>query len=308
LSEQIRGKESPKDMRKYACLGILSALLIGCSQSSDSIAELAKASPISDPPQMVSERKSDAMGSAPEASATLANSPSAPTPNPIIENRAVIRTGSLTVRVKSVEKAERATAQLVGQVGGYVEGSQSGDLAGENPSITMSLRIPVRQFESVIERCEALGVRLAKTINSQDVTGQLVDLDARVKVLRAEEGSYVTMLASARNLNNIIELRSHLTELRSTIESIAGQRKALGDQATLSSLNVTLQQESIPLATTQKDDNWLALTWTDATNRLFVFGKGVVTLGIYALLFAPFAILVGWGIWRLARRPEVARI
>jgi hypothetical protein len=225
---------------------------------------------------------------------------------PNVPNRSVIRTATLTVRVKNVEKAERSTSLLTSQAGGFVEGSQSTDLAGENPSITMELRVPVRQFDGTIQKCEALGVRQAKTVSSQDVSGQLIDLDARVKALRAEETSYLAMLGKSTNLNSVIQLRTHITELRSTIESIAGQRQALGNQAAMSSLSLTLQQESIPLATTQKDDQWLALTWTDATNRLFVFGKGVVSVGIYALLFSPFAVILVWFVWRVTRRTPSA--
>jgi len=170
----------------------------------------------------------------------------------------------------------------------------------------MSLRVPVKQFEGFIQQCEALGVRQAKTVASQDVSGQLIDMDARVKALRAEETSYLAMLSKSTNLNSVIQLRTHITELRSMIESIAGQRQALGNQAAMSSLSLTLQQESVPLATTQKDDQWLALTWTDATNRLFVFGKGVVSVGIYALLFSPFAVILVWFVWRVTRRAPSA--
>ena len=299
-------------MRKMVWVWLALVVIAGCGQgATEGRVEGSIASPVMAKREMAAEDRRQLMAasmapqSAPSAAVDGGNS-IATLPN--ILNRSVIRTGTLTVRVKNVEKAERSTSLLTSRVGGYVQGSQSSDLSGENPSITLELRVPVRQFEAIIEQCEALGVRQAKTVSSQDVSGQLIDLDARVKALRAEETSYLAMLGKATNLNSVIQLRTHVTELRSMIESIEGQRKDLGNQAAMSSLSLTLQQESIPLATTHKDDQWLALTWTDATNRLFVFGKGVVSVGIYALLFSPFAVILGWFVWRLTRRTTSVRL
>jgi hypothetical protein len=288
-------------MRNTAWLAGLAVLVIGCSQgaSEDALAKRAM-------PEASLATASEAMAPAAAMDLATANEGSSASTEVKVPERAVVRSGSLTVRVPKLEQAERVATGLVSQLNGYAEGSQSSDLAGPNAVITMSLKVPVGRFQTLIARCEALGVRESKTVTSQDVTGQLVDLDARVRSLRAEESSYQGMLTQARRLDDIIPLRTRLTELRSTIESIAGQRKALGDQAAMSSLSLTLRQDSVSLAATQKGDNWLATTWTEAANLLFVFGRVVVTVGIYAIMFGPFMVLIGWLGWRLWLRPAAA--
>ena len=220
-------------------------------------------------------------------------------------NRAVIRTGQLTVRVDSVEKSERAAGKLIASIGGYVEGSHSDDLAGENPTITMSLRVPVDQFDNVIAQCETLGVRLAKQMSSDDVTSQLVDMDARSKVMRAEEDSLVAMLRQSRNLDTTMSLQSRLTELRGTIESIQGQRKALAGQAALSKLDLTLQQSTHLVVTPNDDSKWLASVWADATNKLYSIGRLLATAGVYFLVFSPLIAIAGLALRR--RRPTAVK-
>jgi len=288
-------------MRNTAWLAGLAVLVIGCSQgaSEDALAKRAM-------PEASLATASEAMAPAAAMDLATANEGSSASTEVKVPERAVVRSGSLTVRVPKLEQAERVATGLVSQLNGYAEGSQSSDLAGPNAVITMSLKVPVGRFQTLIARCEALGVRESKTVTSQDVTGQLVDLDARVRSLRAEESSYQGMFTQARRLDDIIPLRTRLAELRSTIESIAGQRKALGDQAAMSSLSLTLRQDTMSLAATQKGDNWLATTWTEAANLRFVFGRVVVTVGIYAIMFGPFMVLIGWLGWRLWLRPATA--
>jgi hypothetical protein len=288
-------------MRNTAWLAGLAVLVIGCSQGASDEALAKRAMP-----EASLATASEAMAPAAAMDRATANEGSSASTEVKVPERAVVRSGSLTVRVPKIEQAERVANGLVSQLSGYVEGSQSSDLAGPNAVITMSLKVPVGRFQTLIARCEALGVRESKTVTSQDVTGQLVDLDARVRSLRAEESSYQGMLTQARRLDDIIPLRTRLAELRSTIESIAGQRKALGDQAAMSSLSLTLRQDTMSLAATQKGDNWLATTWTEAANLLFVFGRVVVTVGIYAIMFGPFMVLIGWLGWRLWLRPATA--
>ncbi|AIE88047.1 hypothetical protein OP10G_4679 [Fimbriimonas ginsengisoli Gsoil 348] len=205
----------------------------------------------------------------------------------------------------SVEKAEKTVDKLVAGMGGYVDSATSSDLASEHPSISLTLRVPVGAFDQALDRFETLGVRLSKTIGSEDVTSQIVDLEARLKTMTATEETYRGLLRQTHQLQNVIELQDKLTEVRSQIESMAAQRKALSGLASLSTVTLTLQQSAVP-AQAPADPNWLAQTWGESTSRLGGLMRSAAAIGIWAVVFSPLWAPVLWLLRRSYRAAKPA--
>ena len=209
--------------------------------------------------------------------------------DPPVLMRQVIRRAELDIRVGNVEKAEREVGGIVQSVGGYTDTATSSDLASTHPMLKLALRVPVAAFDSTITRFEGLGVRLSKTIGSEDVTGKLVDLDARLKTLRAKEEVFRDMLKNRTQLDDVFNIQNQLTDVRTQIETIDGERKTQAGLAALSTIDLTLEQNAVAnLPST--DPNWLAQTWAEATSGASVALRiSVVTL-IWVLAFCPFWI------------------
>jgi hypothetical protein len=261
-------------MKARPSLPLIVLLVVGCSAGSEGMAGSESAA-------TVATRSQPASASAPRAQ--LASAPVVAT------RREVIRRAELAVRVPDVEKAEREVNRQVESWQGYVESASSTDLATDRPSLTMALRVPVGRFEECIAKLEGLGVRLSKTVSSEDVTAQIVDFDARLQTLRAQEETYRNLLRRAGNLDNVVTLQDKLTEVRSTIESMAAQRKAMAGLAALSTVSLRLEQDAIPHAPAQ-DPNWMAQTWGEATTTLSHVVRTLANLGVYLLVFSPFWI------------------
>ncbi len=206
---------------------------------------------------------------------------------PVVQERQVIRHAELQVRVTSVEKAEKSVSEMVRAAGGYTESESSTDLASISPSLTLSLRVPVGEFDASISRFESLGVRLSKKIDSQDVTSQLIDLDARLKTLRAQEEVYQSMLKGMRRLDDVYSIQDQLTLVRTQIESIDGQRKSQAGLAALSTISLTLQENAVANKSTT-DPDWLGQTWGEATSGASAALRIVIVALVWILAFSPF--------------------
>ncbi len=211
---------------------------------------------------------------------------------PLLKHRDVIRTMDLRVRVPSSEIAEKETNSMLLKIGGYVDSEEGSNLAGQTPTMTMHLRVPVGKFEDVIIGIEHLGVRLEKTIHATDVTQQLVDQDARTRTMLAEEESLRSMLRRANTLENTVMLEQKLTELRGEIESVQGQRKILGEQASLSTLNVTFEQGAAAAAPPSGDPQWFAQAWGQASSAGITAGRSLVIFSLWLLVFSPVAVVI----------------
>jgi hypothetical protein len=268
-------------------LALLATMLSGCSSgeryAADS-AETAKA--------MSQASEASAEGGMAADSASLTAAPSSPPgrsgfkPAAMVKQRAVVRQAELRVRVKDVEKAERTVGSIAAEVGGYLDSANSTDLASDHPKITMTLRVPVEAFDPSMQRFEGLGTRLSKTVSSEDVTGQLVDYEAQLKTLAAQEETYRGLLKQSRSLDSVITLQDKLTEVRTNIERIAAMRKALAGQAAMSTIQLTLEQDAV-LSAPPADPDWLSQSWAQATTGLVSIARAFAVMFIWLAVFSP---------------------
>ncbi len=210
--------------------------------------------------------------------------------------RQVIKNGKLEVRVDNVEESEDKAVKLVNGVGGYVDSAESKDLASATPRLTMKVRVPASQFDSVMQSLEGLGVRTSKSVRTEDVTASLVDMGARLKIMLAQEEVYRRMVARATGNQEMIEAQSKLMELRSQIESLQAQHQTMSKLAALSSIELALQQGSEGAVAATADPNWARESWGASLSTLGnvgrVLGSGVIWIGVFAPIWLPGALLL----------------
>ncbi len=214
--------------------------------------------------------------------------------------RAVVKAGSLSVRVGDPEAAERKVDAYVASKGGFVAKCESTDLVEDHPSIHMELRVPVGEFDAAIRAFEDLGVRLSKKVTGEDVTGEVMDLSARAMIMRAQESAMRNLLAKSNRQSEMDDLRNRLMSLQGDIESLDSRRKAVGGLAALSTFELTLVGESKGL-TAVDSKGWARESWNTATTLLGFALRVIGTLAIYLLVFAPIWLPIGLFAWRAVR-------
>ncbi|MCX7798783.1 MAG: DUF4349 domain-containing protein [Fimbriimonadales bacterium] len=246
-------------------------LLIGCGSGSDSPSASTGVAPAPPPP------RDSAEGSA-------------------AVPRVVIRKANLTIRVDDAEKALESARRIAKEQGGYLESGGVFNWESDSPSAEAVLRVPEPRFDATIDRLKQLGDREYERIESEDVTLQATDLEARLKVLRAEERQYLELLGQARSVQDVLQVRSRLGEVRQQIESLDGQLKVLRNQADMSTIAATFRQRT-PLGLGAQR-GWVMEAWVGAWNALFAVLRWLVHLAIlvvvFAVLWVPVVLLVRW--------------
>lgn len=270
-------------------------VLVGCGSGEAGSAAKAE-SDASAPVALATGAGKAAQGEAGEARLASFETPVVP--------RLIVRNAELTLRVEAISAAEKRVGEVARREGGTVEASQGSDLAGPAPTLSLTLRVPEGRFDASIAELEALGVRLGKTIASEDVTAQAVDLEARLKSLRVQEEAYRAILGAARKISDVLEVQERLTGVRTQIEEIVAQRRTLGDHAARSKILVSLTQALRPEGPAPESD-WMAQTWGDATGSLRATGRAMAALGLWLVAMLPVwlpLVLVGSWAWRRTRR------
>lgn len=223
----------------------------------------------------------------------------------------IVRTGDLQLAVKrgALQQAFDQIAGLVTGQGGFV--SDSDMSSGGTPSARLVLRVANDQVQSLIGHLATIGKITQQTLKGQDVTGQVVDLAARVTVLQSEEDAVRTLLTRATAIGDVLQIQSQLFDLQTQIEQLNGQRSTLADQTTWATVSVELAEAARgpagPAApTAPRHQPTLARAWHLARDHTVQVLRGLaIALGWAApgLLALGLVGLPLWLRWRRHLRP-----
>jgi hypothetical protein len=160
--------------------------------------------------------------------------------------RQVIQRATLELKVKDV-KATFLKCQMLLQSGEFVqESSLSGE--AENAAGNLTLRVESARLSEVLNALRALGEVVGMQNHAEDVTGQMVDLEARITNERSVEREMLELLEKRRDapLEDILKLRQRLSEVRESIERMNAQRTRLARLVDLATVLVIIRAADKP--------------------------------------------------------------
>ena len=97
------------------------------------------------------------------------------------------------------------------------------------------------ELTGVLADLEELGEVADVSVSRSDVTGQAVDLDARISALRTSVARLQTLLDEAPSTEALLAAEGALSGRQEQLESLQSQRALLADQVELSTLTVQLR-------------------------------------------------------------------
>lgn len=153
--------------------------------------------------------------------------------------RSIIYNGSITVRVDNPDMAaQRAVAVATGS-GGFV-GSDRRTSDGNRSQATLELRVPAERFETVVTDLARLGHEESRSINTEDVTEQVVDLDARIATQQVSVNRTRALLARANTIAEIVSVEGELSKREAELSSLQARKRRLADLTSLSTITLVL--------------------------------------------------------------------
>jgi hypothetical protein len=223
----------------------------------------------------------------------------------------IIRTGSLQLEVTDSRAAIAAGRTAIQGLGGYIGASQQ-YVDGEDVVATVTYRVPADRWEEALDALRKLGKPISEQTDAADVTGQIVDLDARIRNLRASETALVSHLSAAAKVSDILEIEDRLTVVRGEIEQLTAQKAHLDDQVAYATLTATYGVEIA--AVTAAAEQWDARSEVDrAGASLLGFLQFIASAGIWlAIVGLPIvavaAVVIGLALFVLRRFGVLRRI
>lgn len=160
----------------------------------------------------------------------------------------IIRTATLTVRVKDVPKALDEARTAVEGVGGFV-GSESTTRDGKDRERTrVVLRVPAEKYEEVLTALEGTGKLIERKTKAEDVTDQVVDVESRITTQRASVARIRELMNRATKLSDVVTLEGELSTRQADLESLLAQQKSLKDRTSLATITLSLSETAVKKA------------------------------------------------------------
>lgn len=199
----------------------------------------------------------------------------------------LIRRGELALQVAEVARAREAALQRVKALGGWVADQTEHRDGDGRLSAALTLRLPADRFESGQASLRDLGTVQRFHLETEDVSREWVDREARLQVKRAAaQRLRQLLLEKSASLKDVLAAEQALVRLTEEIESLESVHRFQARQVAFATLELSLSGPEPVVA-------------RSATGPLARFGDQLVTrlsaslavLGLFLAALIPWALV-----------------
>ena len=208
--------------------------------------------------------------------------------------RKLIRTGNVSLEVKSVSDAEDKIAAWAKSLGGYVTNASTWEM-GAN----FTVRVPSASFDDAMAAVGNFGRVTNRSVSSEDVSDNYYDMKSRLEtkyILRDKLSSY---LNQAKDIKDLLEIERQLNQVIQDIESTESRFKRLSGQIDYSTIYINMQFER------GKDESGIILpnikdSWNEFLSNVIGFFWGLLKVLFYIVIYGvPIVAVAAFFFWLL---------
>ncbi len=211
----------------------------------------------------------------------------------------IIRTARLELSTRSFDKDYENVLALVKEKGGRVESANLYNNYNDLRGLNLTLRIPVKQLDSVIASLKGVGRLVSFNESARDVSEQYYDMDARLQTQKTKMARLQELLQKAESVEDLIALEDSISNTQYELDRLTGSLKGLDSQVEDATLDLVLNELS-PLETSQDQQEGLVeriKSGMAAAFRGFIqlLGDLVVFLSVilpYLIVVVAFIIII----------------
>jgi hypothetical protein len=239
-------------------------------------------------------------------------------------DRMIVKNAEVRLLVAETDDAIDRALQVVGDVSGYIISSKVWyqESNGANYKYaTVTIGVPVDQFETAMRRLRALSIRvLDENASGQDVTDEYVDLQSQLGNLEATRDRIRSFLDNAQTVDESLRINQELANIEGQIEQVKGRMNYLSNRSAFSTITATFEPDIPPLPTptltatptplpTPTPKVWKpGETFGQARDTVVSAYQAIFELLIWLfvvvmpILLPP--VLIVWAIWKFATRKK----
>ena len=209
----------------------------------------------------------------------------------------IARTANLDVRVEKgrFDERWRQAEAVAARFGGFVTASSAQEVEGRLARGNLTLQVPADKLQGALDELRSLGTPVRLNSSANDVSGQIVDYDARLRAAQANEAALLDLARQARSVEDNLALRPRLQDARREIETLQARRASLQGRVDLATVTASLyEKEAAP--SSPAPEGRVGQAWGRAGDAAAATLAGMIITAGY---LGPFAVLAA-AAWALA--------
>ena len=205
----------------------------------------------------------------------------------------IIYTGDLNLETTDFDAATRSLSALAEELGGYVENSSIGSSSRGYRWADYTIRIPSGQFQRFFEQAGELAHETWRSTNQENITEVYYDTAGRLKTQQVKLERLQTLLAQAKNMEDIITIESAISETEWNIEDLSGTLRHYDALVDFATINVHVSEvykysdtEELPENFGDRLSSALSRGWHSFVNGMEDFAVALAYSWMWLILWA----------------------
>lgn len=212
-----------------------------------------------------------------------------------IAGQKLIKDVSMSVETRTFDDFINVLTTQIGSLGGYVENSDvsGGSYQYENYRTGYIVaRIPADQLDGFVTIVKENGNVIRTSEQTTDVTLQYVDIESRLKALKIEQETLMTLLENATKMEDIIAIQSQLTQVRYEIESKESQIRTYDNLVNYSTVRIDISE--VERETQVETKSFSSEIKAKLSDNLYSIKEGFRSFLIEFIAALPYIVI--WGV------------
>ncbi|MBR5294851.1 MAG: DUF4349 domain-containing protein [Oscillospiraceae bacterium] len=210
---------------------------------------------------------------------------------PVLSDRKLIKTVEIEAETEEYDALVAALEEKLAALGGYTESRQTGTFGKTRRWSNMTLRIPVENLPAFVAHVTEEANVLTTSEETQDVTLQYSDTEAKLAALKTEQARLMELLAAANNLSEILEIEARLSDVTYELERYESQKRGYDNRINYATVHLSL--EEVAVLTPVEDPTVWTRICDGFTESLQGVGDGLVDLFVYLIAGSPYIAVTG---------------
>ncbi len=186
--------------------------------------------------------------------------------------QSIIQTANVSLEVDDVHRAIVSITKSVEANDGSVQ-SRTINRYDNNATASLTIRVPAASLEDFLTTLTDEGTILSSTVDAQDVTVEVIDIEARRSTLEASINRLRDLQRQATSVTDLVAVESELSTRQADLESLTARRDYLVNQVELSTVYIWMDQVSTGAGLTPDFIGGLQRGW----DALLTLGAGLIT-------------------------------
>ncbi|MCL2298585.1 MAG: DUF4349 domain-containing protein, partial [Firmicutes bacterium] len=204
------------------------------------------------------------------------------------DGRFVIATANISIQTKTYDAFSAALKAELKAMGGYTNAFDERNYDSDRHA-SVTARVPSQKLDAFLDSLEKNGTVISRSINTADVTDEMIETGSKKEALQAEEKALLAILEKAQTVEDIIRVQDRLSNVRADLESYSRRLQSLQNQVAYSTVNIEVQEVNRITVPTQR---FGALASSGFLASLRNIGTGLRNFALWFIGAIPWLVLL----------------